>query len=90
MAEKRVESIDNGIGKQVVPFMFSKANCNALGKAGILERQCMWKVTTQKADNRIHTDAAWVRLAETGSNIPYPWNLKHIPSIVRASGEDGT
>ena len=48
MAGKRVESIDNGIGKQVVPFMFSKANCNALGKTGILERQCMWKVQPRK------------------------------------------
>ena len=50
MAGERVESIDNGIGKQVVPFMFSKANCNALGKAGILKRQCIWKVTTQKPE----------------------------------------
>ena len=50
MAGKRVESIDNGIGKQVVPFMFSKANCNALGEAGIMKLQCIWKVTTQKLE----------------------------------------
>ena len=50
MAGKRVEIIDNGIGKQVVPFMFSKANCNALGKSGIMKLQCIWKVTTQKLE----------------------------------------